>query len=204
MVLTSRDGASLSATVRAGASSEEAPALQQYSDARMTKLISTGGPMSLCYQLYTEGNVATWKQASVPNYGHSGVLLMPVKQMPHPGQVDPAAMAWQTAPASNRRVGTTEVVLRGVTREADGRKRELILFTDRATNKQTVRFRFQTGGEELAARNEGLTLFAPGPGGAASRGECLLTVHFSPALLTRQEVFLSCHPKLRFLQEPSS
>ena len=60
-------------------------------------------------------------------------------------------------------------MLRGVTREADGRKCELIIFTDRATNKQTVRFRFQTGGEELAARNEGLTLFAPGPGGAAGR-----------------------------------
>ena len=52
-----------------------------------------------------------------------------------------------------------------------GRKRELIFFTDRATGKQTVCFRFQTGGEELAARNEGLTLFAPGPGGAAGRGE---------------------------------
>ena len=65
---------------------------------------------------------------------------MPVKRMPHPDQVDPAAMAWQTAPASSRRVGTTEVVLRGVTREPDGHTRELILFTDRATGKQTVRF----------------------------------------------------------------
>ena len=136
--------------------------MQQYSDTRMTKLISTGGPMSICYQLYTEGNVATWKQVSVPNYGHSGVLLMPVKRMPHPDQVDPAVMVWQTTPASNRRVGTMEVVLRGVTRESDGRKHELILFTDMATGKQTVRFCFQMGGEELAARNEGLTLFAPG------------------------------------------
>ena len=59
----------------------------------MTKLISTGGPMALVYQLYTEGNVATWKQAAVPNYRDSGVLLMPVKRMPHPDQVDPAAIA---------------------------------------------------------------------------------------------------------------
>ena len=81
----------------------------------------------------------------MPNYGHSGVLLMPVKRMPHPDQVDPAAMAWQTAPASIRHVGTTEVVLRGVTREADGQKRKLIVFTNKATNKQTVRFRFQRG-----------------------------------------------------------
>ena len=134
--MTSRDGANLSAAVRAGASSLEAPTLQGYSDARMTKLISMGGPMALVYQLYTEGNVATWKQAAVPNYGHSGVLLMPVKRMPHPDQVDPAAMAWQTTPESSRRVGTTEVVLRGVSREPDARTRELILFTDRATGSR--------------------------------------------------------------------
>ena len=127
--------------------------------------------MSLCYQLYTEGNVATWKQAAVPNYGHSGVLLMPVKRMPHPDRVDPAAMARQTTPASSRRVGTTEVVFRGVSREPDGRTRELILFTDRATGKQSVRYHFQTGGQELSAKNEGLTLFAPGPGGEARQGE---------------------------------
>ena len=74
--------------------------------------------------------MATWKQAAVPNYGHSGVLLMPVKWMQYPDQVDPAAMAWQTTPASSRQMGTMEVVLRGVSREPDGRMRELIFFTD--------------------------------------------------------------------------
>ena len=33
--------------------------------------------------------------------------------------------------------------------------------------------RFQTGGEELAAKNEGLTLFAARQGAAAGRGEQL-------------------------------
>ena len=94
MVLTIKDGASISSLVRVGASSTEAPALQHYSDRRMTKVISTGGPTLLCYQLYTEGGVAAWKQAAAPNYGHRGVLLMSVKRMPHPDQVDPAAMAW--------------------------------------------------------------------------------------------------------------
>ena len=89
--------------------------------------------------------MATWEQVSVPNYGYHGVLLMPVKRMPHPDQVDPAAMAWQTTPASTRRVGTTEVVMRGVSREPDGWRRELILFTDRATGKQTVRVHFKKG-----------------------------------------------------------
>ena len=63
------------------------------------------------------------------------------------------------------------MVLRGVIREADGRNREVILFTDRATGKQTVRMRFQTRGEEPAARNEGLTLFAARQGVADGRGE---------------------------------
>ena len=63
------------------------------------------------------------------------------------------------------------MVMRRVSREPEGRKRELILFTDRATGKQTVRVRFQTGAEVLAARNEGLTLFAPGLGGAAGKEE---------------------------------
>ena len=88
MVLTIKDGASISS------SSTEAPALQHYSDRRMTKVIFTGGPTSLCYQLYNEGGVTAWKQAAAPNYGHRGVLLMSVKRMPHPDQVDPAAMAW--------------------------------------------------------------------------------------------------------------
>ena len=132
-VLTSRDGTNFTEAVRDGISSKAAPVVQQYSETRMTKLISTGGPTSICYQLYTEGNEATWKPVSIPNYGHQGVLLMPVKIMPHPDQGDPAAMDWQTAPASTRRVGTTEVVMQGVSVEPDGQRRELILFTDKAT-----------------------------------------------------------------------
>ena len=119
--------------------------------------------------------MVAWKQVAVPNYGHSGVLLMPVKRMPHPDQVDPTAMAWQgatwppAAAASARQAGTTEVVLRGVSREGCGRNREVILFTNEATGKQTVRMRFQTGGEELAAKNEGLTLFAARQGAAVAK-----------------------------------
>ena len=70
-----------------------------------------------------------------------------------------------------RKTGVTEVVLRGVTREADGRNREVVLFTDRATGRQTVRMRFQTNGQEQTAGNEGLTMFAERQGGAVGRGE---------------------------------
>ena len=44
-ILTSRDGVSLTAAVRAGTSSKDARVRQQYS--RMTKLISTGGPTAI-------------------------------------------------------------------------------------------------------------------------------------------------------------
>ena len=122
--------------------------------------------------------MATWKQTAVPNNGHSGVLLMPVKRMPHPDRVDPAAKDWQgstwpqATTAAAKQTGVTEVVLRGVTREADGHNREVVLFTDRATGQQTVRMRFQTNGEELSARNEGLTMLAAQrQGGAVGRGE---------------------------------
>ena len=87
-------------------------------------------------------------------------------------------MAWQgatwppAATATAKQTGVTEVVLRGVTREADGRNREVVLFTDRATGRQTVRMRFQTNGEELSACNEGLTMLAAQrQGGAVGRGE---------------------------------
>ena len=79
-ILTSRDGVSLTEAVGVGTSSEEALMMQQYSKTRMTKPILTGGPTPMCYQLYTEGNVVTWKQVSVPNYSHHVVLLMPVKR----------------------------------------------------------------------------------------------------------------------------
>ena len=62
-VLTSRDGTSFTEAVGAGASSEAAPVVQQYSETRVTKLISTGGPTSICYQLYTEDNVWTWNRS---------------------------------------------------------------------------------------------------------------------------------------------
>ena len=81
------------------------------------------------------------------------MLLMPVKRMRHPDRVDMKAQAWQslTWPPA----------------------REVVLSTDRATGRQTVRMRFQTNGEELSARNEGLTMFAARQGGAVSREEQL-------------------------------
>ena len=65
----------------------------------------------------------------------------------------------------------SEVVLRGLSREPDGRRRELILYTDQVTGKQYVRYRFQTGGQELSAKNEGLTLFTPSPAEEPRQGE---------------------------------
>ena len=124
----------------------------------MVKLLSTGGQMCLCLQLHTENGVATWRQTMVPNYGHAGVLLMPIKKTPQQMQPDPATMERQV-PQVSRGAGSVEVVLRGVSREPEGRTRELILYTCRATGRQSVRYRYQTGGQELTAVNEGITLF---------------------------------------------
>ena len=72
----------------------DAQVLQIFSDDKMTKLITTGVPTALCYQLYTQGGVATWKQSAVPANGHSGILLMPVKRMRHPDRVDRLGQGW--------------------------------------------------------------------------------------------------------------
>ena len=71
-------------------------------------------------------------------------------------------MERQTTPVP-RRPGSAEVVLRGVSREPEGRTKELILYTDQVTGKQSVRYRYQTGGQELSAKNEGITLFSHSP-----------------------------------------
>ena len=88
--------------------------------------------------------------------------MMPIKQTPTHDRVDTATRERQTTPVP-RRPGPAEVVLRGVSREPEGRTKELILYTDQVTGKQSVRYRYQTGGQELTAKNEGLTLFTPSP-----------------------------------------
>ena len=114
--------------------------------------------MCLCLQLHTENGIATWRQTNVPNYGQSGVLMMPIKKTPQQFQPDPSTMERQAAQA-HRGPGSLEVVLRGVSREPEGRTKELILYTCQATGRQSVRYRYQTGGQELTACNEGITLF---------------------------------------------
>ena len=112
---------------------------------------------------------------AVPENGHRDILLMPVKRMSD--RVDRQGQGWQgstwppAAGAAVKQPGVTEVVLKGVTKEADGRSREVVLFTDQS-GRQTVRMRFKTTGEEEQARNEGLTVFtAQRPGAAVWKGE---------------------------------
>ena len=144
-VLRSKDGVTLSAAVRAGAEATESQALRPFSDSRMVKLLSTGGQMCLCLQLHTENGIATWRQTNVPDYGQSGVLMMPIKKTPQQFQSDTSTMERQAAHV-HRGPGSVEVVLRGVSREPEGRTKELILYTCQATGRQSVRYRYQTGG----------------------------------------------------------
>ena len=164
LVMRSKEGVTLSAVVRSGTGASEAQALRPFSDSRMVKLLSTGGQMCLCLQIHTENGVATWRQTDVPNNGQSGILLMPIKKTPQQFQIDPSAQA-------RRGPGAVEVVLRGVSKEPEGRTKELILYMCQATGKQSVRYRYQTGGQEQTAHNEGITLFTQEqeqPGAGAS------------------------------------
>ena len=84
-----------------------------------------------------------------------------------------AARSWgrQLGPAATKQTSVTEVGLKGVTKEADGKRREVFLFTE-GSGCQTVLMRFQTNGEEEQARNEDLKVFtAPRPGAAVCKEE---------------------------------
>ena len=104
-----------------------------FEDSRMTKLMNTGGPTAFCYQLYTQGGVAVWKQVAIPENGHRGILLIPVKRLSDkPGQGWLGSTWLPAAGAAEKQPGGTEFVLKGVTTEADGRSREVVLFTDQS------------------------------------------------------------------------
>ena len=77
VVMLSRDGTRARKPEKQG----DGQGLQVFDDARMTKLITTGGPTAFCYQLYSQAGVAVWKQVAVPENGHKGILLMPVKRV---------------------------------------------------------------------------------------------------------------------------
>ena len=95
----------------------------------------------------------------VPENGPQGILLIPVRR--RSDRVD-IGQGWQgltwlpAAGPAERQQGVTEFVLKGVTQELDGRRREVVLFTDQAV-RQAVRMRSFTADKEENARNEGLT-----------------------------------------------
>ena len=96
-------------------------------------MINKGGPTAFCYQLYTQGGIAVWKQVAIPENGHRGILLMPVKRLSD--RVDRPGQGWQgstwppAAGATEKQPRVMEVVLKGFTKEADGRSREVVGFT---------------------------------------------------------------------------
>ena len=86
--------------------------------------------------------MAVWKQVRIPENGHMGILLMQVRR--RSDRVDIPGQGWQSlspqqwppaAVAADKQAGVTEVVLKGVTKEVDGRRREVVLFTDQAMGR---------------------------------------------------------------------
>ena len=104
-----------------------------FNDSCMTKFITMGRPTAFCFQLYTQGGVAVWKQVAVPKIGHRSIMLMPVRRLSY--RVDRPGQGWQgstwppAAGAAEKQPGVMEVVLKGVTKETNLRSREVVLFT---------------------------------------------------------------------------
>ena len=115
----------------------EAAGMQAFDDSRLTKLITIGGPTAICYQLWTQCGVAIWKQVKIPENGETGVLLLPARKQADRVEIPEGInQGWQSsawppaAAATEKKTGVTEVVLKGVTQEADGKRRNVVLFTD--------------------------------------------------------------------------
>ena len=152
-----------------------------FDDSRLTKLITIGGPTAICYQLWTQCGVAIWKQVKIPENGHTGILLMPVRRRSDRVDIPEGAnQGWQSsmwppaAGSAEKKTGVTEVMLKGVTQEADGKRREVVLFTDQATGRQTVRMRFCPGEQaEKGKKDRATAMNAQTPEAAVWRREDL-------------------------------
>ena len=135
--------------------------VETFDDSRLTKLITTGGPMVICYQLWTQCGMAVWKQVRIPENSHMSILLMPVRR--HSDRADIPGQGWQSltwppaAVAAEKQAGVTEVVLKGVIKEAVGKRRKVVLFADQATVRQTVRMKFCTAEQGEKTEKDGLT-----------------------------------------------
>ena len=134
----------------------EAAGIQAFNDSRLTKLITIGGPTTICYQLWTQCSVAIWKHVKIPENGETGVLLLPARKRADRVDIPEGInQGWQSsawppaAAATENKTGVTEVVLKGVTQKADGKRREVVLFT----GCQTVRMRFCTAEQAEKAMN---------------------------------------------------
>ena len=88
-------------------------------------------------------------------------LLMPVRR--RSDRVDIPGQGWQSltwppaAVAAEKQAGVTEVVLKGVIKEADGKRRNVVLFTDQAIVRQTVRMKSCTAEQGEKTEKDGLT-----------------------------------------------
>ena len=120
---------------RDGSKVQEPEGLEAFDDSRITKLITTGGPRAICYQLCTQGGGAVWRQVAVPENGHQGVLLIPVRMRSDRVDIGQGWMGSTWLPAAGpaeRKPGVTEVVLNGPTQGLDGRRLEVVLLTNQA------------------------------------------------------------------------
>ena len=139
--------------------------LQVFADSRLTNILRACGN-TIVYQLWAEGGGPIWKKVQVPENGDTGLLMMPVRRrMRRRSKVYPTeemeqeeqtlqSKVWPPAAQENKAPEWTEpgyepnksmeVVLGGLSKEVNGKNRELVMVTDVATCRQTNKMRFST------------------------------------------------------------
>ena len=134
--------------------------MQVFDDLRLTKILKEGNYIFVC-QLWAEGEGPVLRQVQVPEDGGSGLLMMPVcKRTGRRSKVWPTAemekeeQTWQSKiwpPATQEKkkpewTGPSKSMEVVLSKQVDGKKREVVMGTDVTTGKQTIKMRFGADG----------------------------------------------------------
>ena len=124
--------------------------MQVFDDTRLTKILKEG-----CPGVPAEGGGPVWRQVQVPEDG--GLLMMAVRKRTHrrskvwpTEEMEKQEQTWQRKiwpPAEQEKkkpewTGPSKSMEVVLSKEVDGKKREVVMVTDVATGKQTIKMRF--------------------------------------------------------------